>query len=74
MVGQTRAKKVTSVAIYNHYQRIRELRRVEVEEQERKDKEDRRRLKERERSAHPLESRCWFHFEGADGTCFEWSD
>lgn len=35
VVGQDKAKKVTSVAIYNHYQRIRELRRQEAEEVER---------------------------------------
>ncbi|KAF5870837.1 putative atp-dependent clp protease protein [Botrytis fragariae] len=37
VVGQDRAKKVTCVAIYNHYQRVRELRRQEAEEQERRD-------------------------------------
>jgi ATP-dependent Clp protease ATP-binding subunit ClpX len=61
-VGQTKAKKVTSVAIYNHYQRIRESRRLEAEEQERREKEARRMLKERERDAHPLESMSGFHF------------
>lgn len=61
VVGQAKAKKVTSVAIYNHYQRIRELRRLEAEEQERREKDSRRMLKERERNAHPLES-VWYHF------------
>ena len=56
VVGQVKAKKVTSVAIYNHYQRIRELRRLEAEERERKEKDARRMSKERERNAHPLES------------------
>lgn len=32
VVGQERAKKVLSVAVYNHYQRIEELRRREEEE------------------------------------------
>jgi ATP-dependent Clp protease ATP-binding subunit ClpX len=57
VVGQAKAKKVTSVAIYNHYQRIRELRRLEAEEQEGRERDARRMLKERERNAHPLESR-----------------
>ena len=56
VVGQAKAKKVTSVAIYNHYQRIRELRRLEAEDQERREKEARRGLKEREGRAHPVES------------------
>jgi len=34
VVGQDRAKKVLSVAVYNHYQRVMELqRRIEVEEE-----------------------------------------
>jgi len=57
VVGQSKAKKVTSVAIYNHYQRIQELRRLEAEEQERREKDARRMLKERERNSHPLESK-----------------
>jgi ATP-dependent Clp protease ATP-binding subunit ClpX len=56
VVGQDKAKKVTSVAIYNHYQRIRELKRQEAEEQERKAQKERRLLAERERNSHPLES------------------
>lgn len=56
VVGQAKAKKVTSVAIYNHYQRIRELRRLEAEQQGKKEQDARRMLKERERNAHPLES------------------
>jgi ATP-dependent Clp protease ATP-binding subunit ClpX len=69
VVGQTKAKKVTSVAIYNHYQRIRELRRLEVEEQERREKDARRVLKERERNAHPLESRSEFFYYGLRECC-----
>lgn len=34
VVGQERAKKILSVAVYNHYQRIQELQRREDEEQE----------------------------------------
>lgn len=34
VVGQERAKKVISVAVYNHYQRIQELQRREDEEEE----------------------------------------
>lgn len=34
VVGQERAKKVLSVAVYNHYQRIQELQRLEDEEDE----------------------------------------
>lgn len=57
VVGQTRAKKITCTAIYNHYQRIREVRRIEAEEEERKEKEARRALRERERNAHAVESK-----------------
>lgn len=34
VVGQDRAKKVLSVAVYNHYQRIQELQRREEEQEE----------------------------------------
>ena len=33
VVGQERAKKVLSVAVYNHYQRVQELERREEEEE-----------------------------------------
>lgn len=56
VVGQDKAKKVTSVAIYNHYQRIRELRRQEAEENERRDQQARWDLREREHAPHPVES------------------
>lgn len=56
VVGQDKAKKVTSVAIYNHYQRIREIRRQEHEEGERRAQDERRLLAERERDSHPVES------------------
>jgi len=54
VVGQDKAKKVTSVAIYN--QRIRELRRQEAEEQAAREKQARWELRERERASHPVES------------------
>jgi ATP-dependent Clp protease ATP-binding subunit ClpX len=57
VVGQDKAKKVTSVAIYNHYQRIREIRRREEEERERREQRERWEMGERERNAHPVESR-----------------
>lgn len=57
VVGQDKAKKVTSVAIYNHYQRIRELRRREEEERERREQRERWEMGERERNAHPVESK-----------------
>jgi ATP-dependent Clp protease ATP-binding subunit ClpX len=43
-------------AIYNHYQRIRELRRQEVEEQAKREQQSRWELRERERTTHPVES------------------
>lgn len=49
VVGQERAKKVLSVAVFNHYQRIQEIRRREEEEEEL--------LAQRERrERHPLET------------------
>jgi ATP-dependent Clp protease ATP-binding subunit ClpX len=66
VVGQDKAKKVTSVAIYNHYQRIRELRRQEAEEQEQRAREERRHLTERERNSHPVESK-FIRFISCDG-------
>lgn len=50
VVGQDRAKKVLSVAVFNHYQRIQELQRREEEEEEL--------LAQRERrERHPVESK-----------------
>lgn len=51
VVGQERAKKVLSVAVYNHYQRIQESQRQEDEEQELLQQQLRREMAE----AHPLE-------------------
>ena len=56
VVGQDKAKKVTSVAIFNHYQRIREIRRLEEEEHAKAEQEARWELRERERNSHPVES------------------
>lgn len=51
VVGQNRAKKVLSVAVYNHYQRVQEIQRREEEAQELLAKRQRREAME----SHPLE-------------------
>ena len=51
VVGQERAKKVLSVAVYNHYQRIQETQRREHEEQEILQQQLRREMAE----SHPIE-------------------
>ncbi|KAL0258689.1 ATP-binding protein [Diplodia seriata] len=51
VVGQERAKKILSVAVYNHYQRIQELERLEEEEQEHLAQQARREMVHR----HPVE-------------------
>lgn len=56
VVGQDKAKKVVSVAIFNHYQRIREIRRQEAEDQAKREKQARWEMRERERRSHPVES------------------
>lgn len=56
VVGQNKAKKATAVAIYNHYQRIREIHRQEEEEQAKREQEARWESRERERNSHPVES------------------
>ncbi|RDW95352.1 p-loop containing nucleoside triphosphate hydrolase-29 [Coleophoma crateriformis] len=66
VVGQEKAKKVTSVAIFNHYQRVRELQRLEAEEQERREQKVRRQLHERERHSHPVENEFPGHVETVD--------
>ncbi|RMZ77906.1 hypothetical protein DV738_g4144, partial [Chaetothyriales sp. CBS 135597] len=48
VVGQERAKKILSVAVYNHYQRINELQRRQDEEEELLAQKDRR-------DRHPVE-------------------
>lgn len=49
VVGQERAKKVLSVAVYNHYQRIQELQRRQEEEEELMAQRERR-------ERHPVET------------------
>ncbi|KAL8903628.1 MAG: hypothetical protein Q9207_003803 [Kuettlingeria erythrocarpa] len=51
VVGQERAKKVLSVAVYNHYQRIQEAQRLEEEEEELR----RQRLRREANHSHPLQ-------------------
>lgn len=52
VVGQDRAKKVLSVAVYNHYQRVQELQRRQEEEEELMAQQARRESVE----GHPVES------------------
>lgn len=51
VVGQERAKKVLSVAVYNHYQRVQELQRQEDEHAELEAQAQRREMGHR----HPVE-------------------
>lgn len=51
VVGQERAKKVLSVAVYNHYQRVQELERREEEEEAMLQQRLRREMAD----GHPLE-------------------
>lgn len=51
VVGQERAKKVLSVAVYNHYQRVQELERREEEEEAMLQQ----RLRSQMDDGHPLE-------------------
>lgn len=53
VVGQERAKKKLCVAVYNHYQRIRELRRRDEEEEELLQQQVRREMGRR----HPVEGK-----------------
>jgi len=55
VVGQERAKKVLSTAVYNHYQRIQELERQDEEFEELMQQQARRELGQR--SSHPIESK-----------------
>lgn len=54
VVGQERAKKVLSTAVYNHYQRIQELERQDEEFEELMQQQARRELGHR--NSHPIES------------------
>ncbi len=53
VVGQERAKKVLSVAVYNHYQRIQELQRRDEEEDALMQQRARREMGDR----HPVEGK-----------------
>ncbi|KAK5172642.1 ATP-binding protein [Saxophila tyrrhenica] len=57
VVGQPRAKRILSTAVYNHYQRIQELQRREDEEEERFAQEERRRMAHLQQTRHPVEGR-----------------
>lgn len=57
VVGQDRAKKVMSTAVFNHYQRILELRRREEEEQQLLQQ----RLRRERRKPHPVEGKFEHH-------------
>lgn len=51
VVGQERAKRVLSVAVYNHYQRVQELERLDQEHEEHMAQQQRRDMGHR----HPVE-------------------
>jgi ATP-dependent Clp protease ATP-binding subunit ClpX len=55
VVGQERAKKVLSVAVYNHYQRIQELQRREEEGEQLLQQ----RLRRERGDPHPMEGMDW---------------
>jgi ATP-dependent Clp protease ATP-binding subunit ClpX len=57
VVGQERAKKVLSVAVYNHYQRIRELERQQEEQEEL----DAQRARWEMAHRHPVEGKSTSH-------------
>jgi ATP-dependent Clp protease ATP-binding subunit ClpX len=57
VVGQDRAKKILSVAVYNHYQRVQEVVRREEEQAEATIKRQRREALE----SHPLDGNLSFH-------------
>lgn len=52
VVGQERAKKILSVAVYNHYQRVQELQRRDDEDEELEQQRMRRDMAD----LHPVES------------------
>jgi ATP-dependent Clp protease ATP-binding subunit ClpX len=57
VVGQERAKKMLSVAVYNQYQRIQDQQRQEDEERERLAKIARRTMAYEKFARHPVESK-----------------
>jgi ATP-dependent Clp protease ATP-binding subunit ClpX len=58
VVGQERAKKMLSVAVYNQYQRIQEMQRQDDEERERFAKIARRTMAYEKFTRHPTEG--WY--------------
>lgn len=63
VVGQDRAKKILSVAVYNHYQRVQELQRREEEAAELVAKRARRESVEHR---HPVEGKAHPELSKAD--------
>jgi ATP-dependent Clp protease ATP-binding subunit ClpX len=61
VIGQERAKKMLSVAVYNHYQRVHELQRQEEEEKYKLDREARKRSV-REHEAYQSDGKHCFCF------------
>jgi ATP-dependent Clp protease ATP-binding subunit ClpX len=59
VVGQERAKKVLSVAVFNHYQRIQEIQRREEEEEQLLQQ----RLRRERSDPHPTEGRAHINLE-----------
>jgi ATP-dependent Clp protease ATP-binding subunit ClpX len=57
VVGQERAKKILSVAVYNHYQRIQELQRQDEEVESMMQQRARREMAERQVERHPVEGK-----------------
>jgi ATP-dependent Clp protease ATP-binding subunit ClpX len=63
VIGQERAKKMLSVAVYSHYQRVQELQRQEYEENERLAREVRKRSSSvKENEAYQSEGKCSSEF------------
>ena len=63
VVGQERAKKVLSVAVYNHYQRVQELQRREEEEEQLLQQ----RLRRERGDPHPLDGKLRVYCIGNHG-------
>ncbi|KFX96469.1 hypothetical protein V490_03333 [Pseudogymnoascus sp. VKM F-3557] len=67
VIGQERAKKMLSVAVYNHYQRVHELQRQQEEEQYKLDREARKRSV-REHEAFHSDGPAWEEEPAPKGT------
>lgn len=65
VVGQDRAKKILSVAVYNHYQRVQEVVRREEEQAEATIKRQRREALE----SHPLDGNLPIHLPMTSVNC-----